>query len=321
MIHVTCIIPSSLNIRARTNIHQCIESLNEAAGNHISLSIVVVTHGNATSFLKKYPSVLCLYTKTNCFSYMNNLGIANTLHDNPDYFLFINDDAWVDNKFFSLLYDKDKSNKFDMLAPLVYSPNGKNIDSFGSEYFTSGHSKNAQNLEVKTKLATAACLLVKAKFVRLMINRYGFFFNPIYNYYFEDVELSIRGLAIGGIILKSKKSIAFHIGSQTARYKSRFVLHHTYRNALWVILITWPTNVIISHIFPIIIIHVWNMLYGCILFGPFFPIPIVWETFIHLKQILLLRRKIITSYRSSFNFQSLFSVYAYRTHKGRVIKI
>lgn len=325
MLSITCIVPSTCTKRIFPYLSKCIGSLRDSAElAKVKIFIIVVTENPnpATNFLKGQIDKLLSIGKKVGFARMNNFAIKKSFGlDKSDYHLLINDDAWVDKNFFKVFKEKVKGKNTEIVVPLIYASDGKAIDSFGIEYFTSGYARNALSFDVETTLAPAACVFIKSSFLRRMKKLYGFYFNEILNSYLEDVELSIRAKALGGKIVKERKMKAYHVGSLSFGKKSYFVMYQTYRNILWLILLTWPFKNILKNIISIILIQGWVMYYSTRTWGPMLYFKVVWETFTHLPKLLSLRKKVLSVYSKDFNFQTLFSKYAFRTYHGITIKI
>lgn len=253
------------------------------------------------------------------FSTKNNIGIQEILSFyTPDFFLIINDDAWLRSDFF---------NKFlgfcayDIVNPIVYREDRISIDSFGVEYFLSGYAKNAHDLKTITQLATASCMLVKTRTLNKIYRNFGFYFNDLLYYYLEDVEFSIRALSVGAKVYKSEKMIAYHYGSLTSGKKSYFTMYQTYRNIIWVILMTWPTAIIMQQILNILVVQLWVLYISVLKFGPLLYLRILVDTIKNLRILLKYRRIIQQGYIKNFKFPEIFSELAFRTYHGHQIII
>lgn len=288
----------------------------------MSIKIVLVTNSRkplVKPFKPKLDLLLRVIEKAG-FAQMNNLAIDASLKKFvTDYFLLINDDAWVEDNFFKKFLGN--KNDADFLIPKILKANSGDIDSFGIEYFTSGYAKNSNFLKLKTTLAPAACLVIKADILEKIKRTYGFYFNEILFSYLEDVEFSIRALAVGAKIKKIKSVTARHVGSFSHGYKSYLVMYQTYKNIIWVIIMTWPKKSIFRHLFSILAIQAWIFLYSLVSHGPFLYAEVVFKTSQNFSKLLNLRKRIISSYHSDFDFEKILSKYAFRTYYGVKIKI
>ena len=323
MVTVTCIIPSLGTGKSIGNLEKCISSLNSSRVEGIKLEIIVISnHPKADIGTLRKKVKLFIKTDDN-FGYarMNNLAIEQSILTPSDYFLLINDDAWVDSNFLKELLIQIKKKSPDIIVPLIFTVDNKKIDSFGVEYFKSGYAKNNISFDIDTQLAAAACLLIKSSFLRKVKKTNGFYFNPILHSYLEDVEFSIRARALGATISKNEKLIANHLGSATYGKRGRFSMYHTYRNIIWLIILTWPKDIIISNLPSIALVQGWVILYSLVSFGPGLYLRVIFETIKNFKKLTDSRAEIVDSYNKSFKFSSLFSNYAFRTYHGKTIRI
>jgi len=84
--------------------------------------------------------------------------------------------------------------------------------------------------------------------------------------------------------------------------------------------LTWPTKFIFSHLLSILVVQGWAFIYS-LQFSPLLYARALLNTFIHLADIYKGRTQIIEAYDKEFDFTTLFSRYAFRTHHGVTIKI
>jgi len=322
LIKVTCIIPSLCSKKSLPNIRTCINSLLTSYGlNHINLKTIVVTNGEniILSGVRNKIDKLIFKKRPFSFAEMNNLAIDYTLHNHkPDWVLLINDDAWVDKNFFWEFLKNLKQGQNEIIVPLIYSKNDKEIDSYGVEYFNSGYAKNSKHLSIKTSLASAACILIQTNFLIQIKERFKYYLNPLLKSYFEDVEFCIRVIAMGGSIKKVKKMVVYHLGSSSSGRRSRYVVYYSYRNTLWVVILTWPLKHIAKNLLNIIIVQCWFYIYGTFSFGILFW-PKIWlDTLINLVPLIKERRRILASYPLSVDFGKITGRFTFRFRNGAV---
>lgn len=320
MLRIVCIIPSSGNTQSSGHLARCLRTLRAEKNLPLEIIRIVISDNQtlATTLRKHGPSFTFLKSDRGGFSELNNAAIAYALRRyKPDYVLFINDDARVKKSFFQKFF---KENGADIIVPLIYTDTPPLVDSFGVEYFASGYAKNSIDLDTPTTLASAACLLVKASFLKKIKRAYGFYFNPRLHYYLEDVEFMIRAKALGATVAKNASLIAYHTGSATSGKKSRFTMYQTYRNILWLIIMTWPRSTVVKHLRQIFLVQGWIFLFGTWSHGGLLYPRIILDTLVSLGELLWYRRRTIRSYPKNFDFESLFSPYAFRTYHGITIK-
>lgn len=323
--NISCIILSNCNYSQKKVLKKCITALRASASiAGICLNVYIVSSNpqGREMLLGFDPDNSLLVSENLGFSEMSNIAIAEILRfHSPDYILLINDDAWIANDFFARLETYTKATRSDILNPLIFEAYSQKLDSFGVEYFTSGYAKNNHSLLVSTTLATAACMLIRTDLLRKTKRVYGFYFNPIFYYYLEDVEFCIRARMIGAKIERFDKLIAYHIGSATSGKKSYFAMFHTYRNLLWIIVMTWPLKVIIRFLPSILIVQAWTCFYALIKFGPRLYVSIIIKTLLKLPALIANRNLIQSSYMKKISFSNIFSSYAFRTYHGYTLKI
>lgn len=319
---IACVIPSTCSKKILPHLTRCILSLRAAAKGGVQLRIVVVTQNThpILTHIKQGLHKIVVVDKGAGFAEMNNRGIDQTIRNlKADYHVLINDDAWVEPNFFTIFTNIIKKNKPDFIAPLIYVSDSPALDSFGVEYFTSGYAKNSISLDTPTTLATAACVCIKTSFLRKLKRSFGFIFNPLLWYYLEDVELSIRAVTLGAKIQKNSSLVVHHIGSMTSGRKSYFTMYQTYRNILWVIILTWPLSTILSHFFKILLVQGWVILYSTIRFGPLLYVRLWIDTIKNSRSLFFNRQRILSAYPKRLDFEKIFSRYAFRTYHGVTI--
>lgn len=319
MNNINCVISSAATKRNLKVLTRCIQSLLSAKINNIKLTVIVTTTNQSPVLgnLKENIDKLMQTSSKLGFVGMNNNAIEKTISDfSSSYYLFINDDAWVQSNFFVVFSRMIRLSKPDVLVPLIYEGDGPVLDSFGVEYFTSGYSKNALSTRIRTTLASWSCVLVKTTFLQKMKSAYGFYLNPLLVWYLDDVDFSIRALAIGGEIRKNVNLIVHHLRTFTWGRLSYTVMYHTYRNLLWIIFMTWPLHIILRFLPTIILIQGWNLTWSVSHFGPGVYIKIVLDTIKNFMILSVYRKKILAVYETGFDFTSVMSKYSYRVGKN-----
>ena len=327
MLNITCIVPSLCSEKSYAIIKRCIFSLRnaEAISKKVNLKIIVVSNGKQIVLkdLSNEIDHLLRYKKRYSFAAMNNKAIKFAIKkDKPDWIMLLNDDAFIRNDFFSqFLKTIDQEKDIEVVAPLVYEDGTKIIDSYGVEYFNSGYAKNNNKISTQTQLASAACLLVKKTLMKQIFDKYGFYFNEILTSYMEDVDLALRIRAQNKKIIKSKTMIVDHIVSFTNKRKSYYVMYHTYRNILWLIIMDWPLINIIKNLHNITLVQCWIIIFNLSAGRPLLYLKVLFDTAKNFKELIQYRNKIIKSYNNKFDFADILSRYAFRTYQGYKIRL
>ncbi len=326
---IVCIVPSSCTEDIFEKLSMCIESLNHSIKrSSLSHQIIVVTSNNNVPneieiYLNKNKiKLMRLSSEMNKFSVLNN-SVLNIVLSSNEYrkigaVLFINDDASVADNFFSFLSSYNLDEQI-FISPHILNSNGSATDSFGVQYFSSGYAKNSTNLEDKTTLASASCLVATIGSLKRIIQTYGYIFNPLYDYYLEDVELCIRALMVGVSIKKEKNMKAFHFGSTTSGKKSYFSMFNTYKNVIWTILLTWPIGTILKNIGKIILVQLWTIFFSTINYGPKLYFSVILLTIKNIKTILKYRNNTLSRYDLTPSFEDVLNRHAFRTYHGLYI--
>lgn len=298
----------------------CLTSLKKAAKNYVNLKILVNVETNEKpTFGKtsKYINDILIAKPKSFYTSRHNKSIDFCIKNhNPDYVVLINDDAWVDKNFFKELISCIGDSP-EVVVPLIYRPNNKNLDSFGVEYFQSGYSKNNVFKNIATQLASASCVVISKNGLEKIKKIYGSYFTEIFGWYIEDVELFLRMRIIGAEFLKNKKMKANHIGSSTWGINSYFPSFHGARNTLWTIIINWPKKLIIRNIFNILLMQFWVFAFNTYKHGPKLYLNVIRDTVKNFDQLKIIRKKHLkVSENSDFfnrNNRKIFSSITFRT--------
>lgn len=159
----------------------------------------------------------------------------------PDWYLVLNDDAYLHQDFFQKLLPTLESVKYDAVSCKILTPRG-DVESVGLRYFPTGLAfpRRKDVAQDEQSLFTGTCVLLSKSRVDKELSRHGYVFNPLFFAYAEDVELSLRILRDGGKIFMYNDSLVTHEGSLTAVRGSFFQLYYGYRNLLLVMLLLWP---------------------------------------------------------------------------------
>lgn len=307
-------------------LENCLISIKNAAKQQVNLKILVnVETDGQPNFgkLNKHINDVLIAKPKSFYTSRHNKSIDYCIKKHkPDYILLINDDAWVNKKIFQEL-NKCIDNSPEVIIPMIFRPDNKNLDSFGVEYFQSGYSKNNVFKNTPTQLASASCVLISASGLKKIKKLYGNYFTEIFGWYIEDVELFLRLRIIGAKFIKNPKMIANHIGSSTWGINSYFPSFHGARNTLWTIIINWPKKLIIRNIFNILLIQFWVFLFNTYKHGPGLYFRVLKETMQNFRQLTEIRKRYskISSTSTFFNRRNknIFSPVSFRTKQKIIV--
>lgn len=206
-----------------------------------------------------------------------------------DYFLLLNNDAYVTKDFFnkSLEY---LGKKYDLLSPLILLTKNRGFDSMGINYYRDGIGTNRIDNKKNLYLLPAACLFISRKYAQECFDNYGWLFNPYFGSYAEDIELSLRTeLAAKKTVLIPHK-LVHHDRSSTMNKDGIDFL--STRNQLWIVITTWTSNMIKNNIMEIINGQINNIFVAVLKFRIIFTFRIYFDTLFALPKLLKIRRLI-----------------------------
>ncbi|SNS58918.1 Glycosyltransferase, GT2 family [Ekhidna lutea] len=183
--------------------------LNSVAGSSIKIDLIVVDNGSTDGtieYLDNYDKLEFLVkSDVNLgFGKANNLGLKEGYGRGYEYFLLLNQDAWVDENVVEVLVNALQTQvDYGIASPMHYDGTGKNLDFLFSSYLsrTSSYQVDLESNSLKEKLyespfINAACWLMR----RNTLQQVGLF-NPLFDHYGEDDNyihrLNNHGLKLG----------------------------------------------------------------------------------------------------------------------------
>jgi len=182
---IGCIIVSTLSFKAVDKLNICINSIAKAAAKE-NISVYFSISTNTKNKPEKIKHRLTQFLQTPSKS---GFGSFQTIKNTSFH-------------------------KKDVIIPIIYQgDNRKKINSYGIEIFQSGFATDSTKETRDTQWGTAACIIFNINFYKRLVKKFGFFFNPLLFFYYEDVELGIRSLVLKPNIIKSKTMKAHHFGS------------------------------------------------------------------------------------------------------------
>ena len=299
-----CIIIPSYNLGDK--LKKCLEAVIKT--NYKKIQILIIDNGSSPSL----KSILGKYRKkiSNLFFLRNenNLGFARSMNlglsyarqkiKNIDYFLLLNNDAYIKKNFFivSLRFLKDKHP--DLMSPIVILTNNRGVDSMGVDYFSGGTAINRTIPSNKNYLLPAACLFISADFVNECFIKFGWFFIAIFDSYVEDIELSLRALLMKKGVLLLPEELVFHERSTTSVVDRVSFL--SARNHIWTIFTTWTPVMIYKNIAEIMKYQIISNIIYFLKFRYIYMLLIYLQTLLNLPRLLKIRRKIQPNLSADF---------------------
>lgn len=290
-----CIIIPTHNL---LNLLECsLTSISNTKFKHII--VIVVDNGSSppireSRLFKKFnpPHHIIRIDSNVGFAEANNHAIRFAMDKSfqVDYFLLLNNDAYIHQNFFTVCTPYLKKDLV-LLSPIIQLTRGRGIDSNGIVYYSDGVATNNTSLNHPGPLLPAAALFVSSSYARKSLVTYGWLFIPLFGSYCEDVELSLRTLLMGMKIDVIPHTVVTHDKSSTiTRQEVRDYLGM--RNELWTIITTWSRPMIQRNIFRIIEGQMVNNIIFILKFRTLILVKIYLDTIVHLLALFHLRLRI-----------------------------
>ncbi len=123
------------------------------------------------------------------FGKANNIGLKHGYANDYDYFLLLNQDAWVEeNVIEHLIFQMEADKRFGITSPLHYNGKGTNLDHFFEFYLSrmEDYQNDLKEDKIEQKLyespfINAACWMLN----RRTLEKVGLF-HPLFEHYGED---------------------------------------------------------------------------------------------------------------------------------------
>ena len=168
--------------------------LNSIIHSTIALDLYIVDNGSTDGtfeYLHKSEKCLSLHqTKENLgFGKANNLALKEAFGKGYDFFLLLNQDAWIENDVIENLIAKMKAEPlYGISSPLHYNGEGNSLDTLFESYLSRIESYqqdlstgSLKSVLYESKFINAACWLMSRK----TLEKVGLF-HPLFDHYGED---------------------------------------------------------------------------------------------------------------------------------------
>lgn len=242
---------------------ECLDSL--ACIDYPNYKIIIIDNGSRDGsgkrLQKEFPQHFFIFNEENLgFAEGNNVGIKKALEDPAcAYVLCLNNDTAVERSFLSELIMVAKRNEYEHFgsfqAKMIVFSQRNRIDSAGIFIKKSGYASNRGSLAPVSKYGDAeeifgACggaALYRREAISSLCDNDGFFFDPVFFIYAEDVDVAMRLQLRGWKSFFVASSIVFHKGSNTlGKYsvKSRML---GARNGIYVLAKNIPSSFLLIH--------------------------------------------------------------------------
>lgn len=289
-----CIIIPSFNLAVL--LKTCLNSLLKT--NYRELIVIVIDDGSnpslkkgLLSYQKRFSRFVFLRNNARMgFAKSVNKGLRHGLNNfkKVDYFLLLNNDAYLKSNFFTI--SLKHINKSDLASPITLLSERRGVDTMGIDYYCDGTGIDRTVQSDDNYLLSASCLFVSYSFAKENLAKFGWFFIPEFESFAEDIELSLRAKLMNKKIELIPRALAFHHRTSTLNNKYT-TLYLGVRNQLWTIITTWTSNMITKHIFCIIKGQCINTLMYSLKFKRLFMIEIYLQTLFNLPALISIRKK------------------------------
>jgi GT2 family glycosyltransferase len=255
-----------LNYNGLEDTLACIESLSRIDYQNYEIFIVDNNSiGDDYQVLKdKIKDDRCIFLKNKenlGFAEGNNVVIKKILQENNfDFILLLNNDVVVDSYFLTHLINFYEENPHlgSVGSKILNYYNRTEIDSLSIKISPRGggldEGKGSKYNVSENKIVfgiSGCCLLFKASVAEEVIKKTGYFFDPDFFLYYEDVDLAWRLNLLdyqSGFCYKSR---IYHKGSSTSGKFTSFKSFYVMRNRLYIIFKYYPFKKIIKSLYLI----------------------------------------------------------------------
>jgi hypothetical protein len=237
-----------VNYNGKKHLEKCLDSLLKI--NYKNCEIIVVDNHSTDSSIEllreKYPQInLIELEKNHGFAEPNNIAVTIA---KGRYILFLNNDTVVNSDFLEeLVNTMNLDPQIAISQSMLLRLNG-DVDSSGDFIDTLGRAYSSKNRPTNIQYilsARGASMMVK-KDIFLKLGG----FDKEFFATFEDVDLGWRAWLHGFKVVLSPNSIVYHVGGETIKELSSFIMFHAVKNSL----ITRLTNFEFSYMIKSIII-------------------------------------------------------------------
>ncbi|MCH7951997.1 glycosyltransferase family 2 protein [Patescibacteria group bacterium] len=223
-----------LNYNGKQDTLKCLESIRKLVQDKVQVETFVVDNGSSDdsvkSVKKQFPQVKVIENRKNLgFCEGNNVGVKAAFKEGADYVLILNNDTLVDPLLVEELVKTAKREHADVASPKIYFAPGYefhkdryNQEERGKVIWYAGGLIDWKNVlpshrgvdEVdqgqfdqsgETKFVTGCATLVSKE----VFEDIGLY-DPVYMFYFEDADFSIRARKRGYKVLYTPKAVLWH---------------------------------------------------------------------------------------------------------------
>ena len=238
-----CIIIPSFNLVDK--LKKCLDAVIKTG--YKKLHIVIVDNGSTpplknllVSYQKKFKNLSFIRNGSNIgFAQSMNMGLnyAKKNFEKSDYFLLLNNDAYLKKNFFSESLAFLKKRRPDLMSPIVLLTNNRGVDTMGIDYYSDGTAFDRTITKKEAFLLAAACLFISKNFLSQCFKLFGWFFIPNFESFAEDTELSLRARLMNKKLELYPYPLVYHDRASTIKNQYT-TLYLGIRNQIWTIITT-----------------------------------------------------------------------------------
>lgn len=257
--NVVVIIP---NWNGDKSLKKCLDSL---LVQNYKVDILVVDNGSidkSLEIIENYGNQLIVIKLSANIGFAGgvNKGIEYAINNNYQYFILLNNDAYVDQNWSFHLVKAIKQNmKYGIVTSKILNYTGKKLDSSGDFYTIWGlpYPRGRGSIDIdyydnNTTIfsASGGSSIYKVE----MINKIGLFDEDFFAYY-EDVDLSFRAQLNGWEIIYEPQAITYHMIGATSSKISGFTTYQTMKNLPLLIVKNIPLRLLVKILPRFIIVY------------------------------------------------------------------
>lgn len=236
-----------INFNGLKNTLECIQSLKKI--NYKNYLIFIVDNNSEAPEkqeimdLEKDEKIKVLISDENLgFAGGSNVGILEALAvKEVEYVITLNNDTTVEPEFLLELVQAALSDpNVGMVAPTILQIKDKKIDRLGLFVSMSCLSFNrTQDSDGPIFCPSGCCGLYSRKLLESVFEISGYFFDPDFFCYCEDLDLGFRAQLLGFGAAMAPKSVVYHLGGGSISDPA-FPMYLCHRNTIWNLIKNFP---------------------------------------------------------------------------------
>jgi GT2 family glycosyltransferase len=253
-----------LNWNGEDSLNECVRSLQPLPP---SVDLVVVDNASTDGSIQKListslPVRIIRFDKNYGFAKGYNLALEK-LYQEYTFVFLLNNDTRVKPGYIDALsnYLEKLPSNIGMVALDTRLPNGK-FDSRGIALNSSGLGFNIKNFNSQPVCPSGGAAVYRSILVADTFRIDGFFFDPDFEFYNEDLDVGLRANLRGWSCSHFTEYSIIHEHSKSMDKRGdSFAMFYSQRNQMWTILKNYPTSVFYRHFFKILLVQIFEIGY------------------------------------------------------------